>query len=344
LKIAILIPNFVEADGAARTAEIQAREMAAEGHEITIFALAANMHPEGVTVKVMGMPKNLLWERVYRLLFPLDVPKTLKWLPELKEFDEVIVHLYPLTWLGYLAKRRYGVRYTFWYHGIMPPRLFPHFYERVYMRLQILLTRLTVRNADRAVAVSNFGREELKRYTGLDSEVLYSKPDLAKFRSGIDGAAVREKYNLGDAPLILSVGALRPVKGVHLLIQVFNLLKKEIPDARLVIVGSADYPYYFRQLKRSSDDSVIFTGFIPDEELLLHYAACDIYASCSLWEIQNGSALKAQACGKPIIVWHESFSETIDENGALVEQGNIEGFARACVKKIRQVRGQRGGT
>ena len=140
------------------------------------------------------------------------------------------MHLYPLTWLAYLAKKFYKVKYTFWYHGIMDPQFFPYLSERIYIRLQIFLTRLTVRNADRAVAVSKYAQRELKRYTGLDSEVVYNKVEQEKFHPGIDGTEVRKKHRLGDRPVVLFVGALRPVKGVHLLLQAFNLVKKQIPD------------------------------------------------------------------------------------------------------------------
>jgi len=336
MKIAILVPNFVEFDGGSRVAEVQSDELVREGHQVTVFTFAADMYPEGVQVLTMGMPETPFRERMYRLLFPLDLPKTLKWLPKLKEFDEVIVHLYPLTWLGYLAKRRYKVKYTFWYHGIMPPKLFPRFYERIYMRLQIFLTRLTVGNADRAVAVSKYSQQEVKRYTGLDSEVVYNKVDLTKFHPGLDGAKVREQYNLGDDPVILFVGALRPVKGVHLLIQAFNLLKEKMPNAKLVLIGRPDFPYYFEELKRISDSSVTFAGFISHEFLPSYYAACDVCATCSLWETFNIPVIEAQACGKPVVAFNMGpHPEVINENGILVETGNIEKFAEACIEKLR---------
>jgi 1,2-diacylglycerol 3-alpha-glucosyltransferase len=338
MRVAILVPNFAEYDGAARVAEVQAKELVKQGHKVDVFAFAADIPADGFRIHVMGMPKNLFFQRIYRLIFPLDLVKTIKWLPRLKKYDEIIVHLYPMTWLGYLAKKLYGVKYTFWYHGIMPPNLFPHFYERIYMKLQIFLTKITVANADRAVAVSKYGAKELKKYTGLEAEVIYNKVDLDRFHPGIDGSKVRKKYNIGNEPVILFVGALRPVKGVHLLIRAFKLVKRRIPTAKLIIVGRADYLYYFEQLKKESDESVIFAGFVPREELPYYYAACDIYASCSLWETFHLPALEAQACGKPVIAWHQAIGEIINEKGVLVEMGNLEKFAQACIEKLMDVK------
>jgi len=339
MRIAILIPNFVEFDGGAWVVRKQAEEIAAEGNYVAIFTFATNIKPKGAALFVMGMPRSLFLERIYRLFFPLCLLKTIRWLPKLKDFDMVIVHLYPLTWLGYLAKKIYKVKYTFWYHGIMDPQFFPRLHERIYIRLQIFLTRLTVRNADRAVAVSKYAQKELKRYTGLDSEVIYNRVDLEKFRPGLDGTEIRKKYNLGNDPVILFVGALRPVKGVRLLIQAFNMVKAQIPNAKLILVGRPDYPYYFEELKRLSDDSVIFANFVLHKLLPLYYAMCDLYATCSLWETFNIPIIEAQACGKPVVAFDIGpHSEVIDDNGILVEVGNIEKFAQACISKLRQVR------
>jgi len=338
-RIAILVPNFVESDGGARVAKLQAEELSAEGKYVAVFAFAADMRPRGADLFILGMPKSLLWQRIYRLAFPLDVFKTIKWVRRLKNFDEVIVHLYPLTWLGLLAKKFYQIKYTFWYHGIMDPHFFPYFHERIYIRSQILLTKLTVVNVDRAVAVSKYIQKELKEYTGLDSEVVYNKVDDKKFHPGIDDGEIRKQYHLEDSPMILFVGALRPVKGVLLLIQAFNLLKNEVPNAKLIIVGKPDYPYYFNQLKSMSDDSVIFADFVSHDYLPFYYAACDTYATCSMWESYNLPLVEAQLCGKPVVAFDIGpHREVINNNGILVEEGDVEKFSAACVKKLRRPR------
>ena len=319
-------------------AEIQAEELAKDGNQVAIFALGADIKPKRADLLIMGMPKNLFWQRIYRLIFPLDIIKVCKWLPRLKNFDLVIVHLYPLTWLAYLAKRLYKAKYIFWYHGIMDPQFFPRLYERIYIRLQIFFTRLTVQNADQAVADSKFAQQELKKYTGLDSEVIYAKVDLDKFHPGLDGTEIRDKYNLGDSPVILFVGGLRPVKGVHQLIQAFNSVKEKITNAKLIIVGRPDYPYYFNTLKRISDDSVVFTGPVSHEFLPLYYAACDIYASCSRWETYNLPLLEAQACRKPVVVFNVSAHPEVvtdGETGFLVPFTDANALAEAIIKLLK---------
>ena len=341
MRIAILFPNFVESEGSAGwVGKYQTAELAGEGNYVAVFALAATIKPENADLFIMGMPRNLFWQRIYRLIFPLDIFKTIRWLSKLKNFDLVITHQYPLTWLAYLARKFYRVNYTCWYHGIAPPQFSPHLHEQIYTRLQIFLTRLTVRNADRAIAVSKYCQQEFKEYTGLDSEVIHNRLELDRFRPGLDGTEIRKKYTLGDNPVILFVGALRPVKGVDLLIQAFSLVKEKIPDARLVIVGRPSYAYYFKELKRISDNSIRFVDFVPRDAIASYYAMCDVYASCTLWESFNNPIVEAQACGKPVVVFDIGpHQEVVDKNGILIEAGNVGEFAQACIRKLKEGRG-----
>lgn len=339
-KIAILVPNFSEYSGDARVAELQAEELAKEGNDVVIFALRANIKPKKAKLFVIGMPKNLFWERFYRLIFPLDLIKTFRWLPKLKDFDLIISHLYPMNWLAYLAKKVYGIKYVYWYHGYPTPELFPHLYERIIMKISIFLTKFTVQNVDHAVSVSKSAQKEFKRYTGLDSEVIYNKPDLERFYEGIDGSEIRKKHGLGDDPVLINVGRVCPQKGAHLLVEAFTLVKKKIPNVKLVIVGKHTYDYYSNELKEKCDNSVIFAGYVSDEELPQYYAMCDVYATCSLWEAHNVPVIEVQACGKSVVAFDfEFFKEEVNEDGILVEKRNIEKFAEACIKKIREVRG-----
>ena len=124
MRIALLVPNFVGYSGDARVVKSQAKELLQEGNEVSIFALSSNMEPPtGANIFLLGMPDNLLLQRVYRLIFPLDLFRVLRWTKELKSYDKIIAHLYPMTWLAYLAKNVYDIEYIFWFHGINSKRI-----------------------------------------------------------------------------------------------------------------------------------------------------------------------------------------------------------------------------
>ncbi|MDO8726851.1 MAG: glycosyltransferase family 4 protein [Candidatus Methanoperedens sp.] len=337
MKIALLVPNFVEYSGDAIVVNHQAEDFISKGHDVTIFAFASNFKPKNADIEIMGMPKSIFWQRVYRLFFPLDIIKTIKWLPKLKEYDCVIAHLSPMTWLGYLGKKFYHFKYIFWYHGIEDPDVFKNFHEKIYMHMHLALTKYTIKNADKIVSVSNFARKNLISLTGFESEVVYNEINTTKFNKDVNPSIIRKELNLEDNPVILSVGRIAPQKGFHLLIEAFDLIKKDVSNAKLVIVGKFTFDDYGAKLKQMSDESVIFTGPISNEEIPFYYSMCNLYATCSLWENHNIPVLEAQACGKPVIAFDiDSFVEEVDENGILVEKGNVEKLAEACIRKLRE--------
>lgn len=338
MRIAILVPNFSEFSGDARVAEMQVEDFIRKGDDVSVFALEANIKPKKAQLVVLGMPESLFWQRVYRLIFPIDIIKTIKYTRKLKEYDMVVSHLYPMNWLACLAKYKYNIDYTYWYHGIPSPKLYPNLHEKLYLILFIILTKYTIGNADRIISVSRAASKELKRYTGFNSSVIYNKPDLHRFHGGLNGSEIKKNLGIGDDPVILNVGRVCPQKGAHLLIKSFALVQKKIPDAKLVIVGKQTYDYYMKGLKENCNDSVIFAGYVPDQELPKYYAMCDIYATCSLWEANNVPVLEAQACGKPVIAFNfEFFEEEVNTDGTLVEAGNIDKFADACINKLIQL-------
>jgi len=48
------------------------------------------------------------------------------------------------------------------------------------------------------------------------------------------------------------------------------------------------------------EEAVVFTGFVPDEELSQYYAACDAFILASKFETQGLVVLEAMATGKPV--------------------------------------------
>ena len=64
-------------------------------------------------------------------------------------------------------------------------------------------------------------------------------------------------------------------KNVSRLIEAFGIVKMQIPDLKLLIVGKKD-PRYFTELQNAVNkakvaESVVFTGFVAEDELPLFY-------------------------------------------------------------------------
>jgi glycogen synthase len=105
--------------------------------------------------------------------------------------------------------------------------------------------------------------------------------------------------------MILFLGRLVPVKGVDKLIMAMPHIMAKVPKARLVIVGVGDLQEYLTNLTKMIrlDEYVKFCfDFIPEEERILHYAACDIAVFPSHYEPFGIVALEAMAMEKPVVV------------------------------------------
>ena len=69
---------------------------------------------------------------------------------------------------------------------------------------------------------------------------------------------------------------------------------------------------------------------MSDKELPYYYAACDVYATASLWEGFDMPLVEAQACGKPVVAFDIGpHKELINEKGILVQPKNIAQLSKA---------------
>jgi glycosyltransferase involved in cell wall biosynthesis len=119
-------------------------------------------------------------------------------------------------------------------------------------------------------------------------------------------AEVRQRYGLGKNDLmILFVGRLVWIKGVDKLIRAMPQVLEKVPNAKLVIVGLGDMRDYLERLVHNLNlqDVVKFRfEFIPEEERIAHYAACDVAVYPSLYEPFGIVTLEAMSMEKPVVV------------------------------------------
>ncbi|MCW4034783.1 MAG: glycosyltransferase family 4 protein [Candidatus Bathyarchaeota archaeon] len=149
---------------------------------------------------------------------------------------------------------------------------------------------------------SGFPAEKIRVcYNGVDPKK-YSPEQVSQERI----KEVKTKYGLTDDDLmILFVGRLVWIKGVDKLIRAMPHVLQKVPNAKLVIVGLGDMRDYLEGLVRNLrlEDVVKFRfEFIPEEERIAHYAACDVAAYPSLYEPFGIVTLEAMSMEKPVVV------------------------------------------
>ncbi len=351
MKVAVLIPKMYSGHGITKVIYEQANAFARNDHKVTIFTFDGNVSvPEGVSLEILGMPKGFLVEKLFSWTLPFNVVKSFRCANKLKDFDIIISHLYPMNWVAYLAKILYGMRYIYYHHGFLLPIPELHFnlIERTYISGNFFLQKWTAEKADRTISISQYCQQQMEDLSGIKSEVIYNSVDMTNYHEESGEIEIREKYRLGKGPILVNVGRVDPFKGTHLLIQAFKLVRREIPDAKLLIIGKHTIPHYIARLRKMADESVIFTGEISDKQLSDCYAISSIYVTASLWESFNLPIVEAQATGKPVVAFNlASHPEVVEDGktGILVPSRNVNALAKAIVAllkdpQLRQKMGQ----
>ena len=109
---------------------------------------------------------------------------------------------------------------------------------------------------------------------------LPSGVDTVAFHPDAGGDDVRKRLDLTDRRVVVCVSRLVPRKGQDVLIRALPAIRREVPDAALLVVGGGpDMPRLQRlAVEQGVADHVRFTGTVPWEELPAHYAAGDVFA------------------------------------------------------------------
>ncbi|MDD5312472.1 MAG: glycosyltransferase family 4 protein [Dehalococcoidia bacterium] len=349
MKSAIIAMTLYQTQGADRLTWQQAEALSRKGDEVSIFTFSTRFNQlQNIKLIKMGMPAGFYSEKIFRICLPVNFIKAYQWVPRLKGFDIVYAHGYPASWFAYLSKIFFGVKYIHYFYHINTPGFFPGLFPRIYTTIQLFFEKITLSKADGAITISEFAQQQLTKFAKLESKVIYPQIDCIRFQPDIDRRKIRDRYDIGDAPLVLFVGGISPQKCIHLLINAFKILKIDIPNARLLIVGKFLFDSYTDLLKQMSDDSVVFSGELADEDIPYCYAACDVYVSASRWEGFNLPLAEAQACGRPVVAFNigPHPEVMIDEvTGFLVPELDLPAMAEKielllCDEKLKNAMGK----
>ena len=145
---------------------------------------------------------------------------------------------------------------------------------------------------------------------GVEEEFIFDTPvgaDLEKFKPGLDGSKVKEKYKIKGC-LVLYIGQLHGAQYADLFIKAINIILHKHQSASFMIVGEGFFEHKLKRLvlDLGLKEKVIFTGAVDHENIPYYIAASDIcVAPFKETEVSRcKSPLKIAeylACGKPIV-------------------------------------------
>lgn len=195
--------------------------------------------------------------------------------------------------------------------------------------------------ADHVMAVSEAARAYMRDVDGVrrdDIEVVYLGFDFEQMSPNADKrVAARAEFGFtGDDLVIGYVGNLAHGKGHLQLIQAFEKISSEMPNARLLFAGRGMLPEVEAAAAEFPAGKIVFGGW--QDDISACYNAMDIFVQPSLSEAFSQVLVEAMGCGLPVIATNVGgASEVIESgvNGILIDPNDVQAIAREVLHLIR---------
>lgn len=245
-----------------------------------------------------------------------------------------------------LACRRLNIPYllTFSADAIMELALVGRPLRGLHAYVAAWAAKLTYQAAHKIICVSSPAKQHLIEKWQVAADKIAIMPngvDIARFGQRHDEPALRQCLGLTDEPIVMFVGGFQAWHGVELLVASFAQVRRQIPQARLLLVGDGPARPSIEQriAECGLGEAVVITGMIPHEDVPAYLALADVatlpYPSLpqELW-FSPLKLYEYMAAGKAIVASRAGqIAEVIEDgrNGLLVEPGNVAALAEALI-------------
>jgi glycosyltransferase involved in cell wall biosynthesis len=265
-----------------------------------------------------------------RYLFPFGAGK---WLEQnICNYD--VVHISKnwslLANMTASAALKHNVPYVFSAMGFVAVHNRSRLLKKLYKNF---LTIPLIRNASACIAVTNEEKEDLIN-AGAEPEKVHLIPNgiIPEDFLQKNNDHFRLKYSLENRKIMLFIGRMDPIKGVHLLIEAFGKRRQNLEDWCLVLIGTQSA--YREEMVRKTvemnlQNSIIFLDPIFGKEKSEAYHSAEFIIVPSVKDAMTIVAPEAACCAKPVLITNTSdFGELAQCGGAIEVDPNIDSLAQ----------------
>ena len=188
-----------------------------------------------------------------------------------------------------------------------------------------------IHHTDFVLSVSEASRKELQEYYSFDnSQLIYNGVETEKFN-------VDEE--IGKENIAITVGYINGSNLLRKGIEIFVKAAAYIPEVPFLVIGKYDEKTY-NYLKTIASPNVVFTGFIPEVELIKFYQKAKVYVQVSAHEGFGISLAEAMLCEcVPVVTKRGALPEVAGKAGFYVPFNNPEETAKAIKQAIESNKG-----
>ena len=201
------------------------------------------------------------------------------------------------------------------------------------IRYKLLIPKV-INNADKIITISeNTKRDIIKNFGVAESKikVIYlAAGESYKELSNKEFNFIFKKYQLPRSYLFY-VGNISKHKNVDKIIEAFKKIKSKT-NYKLVIAGKLSFGS--KDIKKKIkdldlQDDVIFTGYVPEEDLPALYNGASLFVYPSFYEGFGLPPLEAMQCGCPVITSNtSSLPEVVGNAGIMVDPNDVDELAK----------------
>jgi glycosyltransferase involved in cell wall biosynthesis len=336
---------FPRVNGVSTSMQTFCRELAANGHSVTIVAPDYGVPERNSEFEIVRLPSSrIFFDPEDRLIHRSAMRPAIDALAK-RSWDVIHIHTpFRAHRIGVELARRTGRPTVESYHTYFEEYVanyLPWFPTGPLRFLVRRFSRKLCESVDHLIVPTTEMADVLQRYgIRTPSTVVPTGIRVEEFANG-DGARFRRTHGIAEhQPMLLTVSRLAIEKNIDFLLEVAAKLKGEFDDSVFVVAGEGPDAPRLKKLasKLGLDERVRFLGNLDRTTTLLDcYSAADVFVFASSTETQGLVLIEAMACGAPIVSTAVMGTATVlrDANSALIAEENVDAFAANVARLLR---------
>lgn len=188
--------------------------------------------------------------------------------------------------------------------------------------------------ADLIIAVSNFTKEKIVKYYGINSS------KIIVIHNAVEPAS-EEQFEFSDFKknhkIVLFVGRVTLQKGPDYFVYTAKRVLDFEPNARFIIVGEGDMKGFIlnKIAELGIADKVLFAGFLRGKEIEKIYKMADVYVMPSVSEPFGITPLEALSNKTPVLISKQSGVSEVIKHCLKADFWDIDEMANKIVSVLR---------